>query len=142
MSMKARPTTILAIVAALVVALAVVAAIVARDRERPFLDASTPEGVVQLYASALFGGDVSTAVTYLDPALGCYDPLPETYLNDTSRIAVLKSTTTGDTATVELRIEEGSGLGGTWSHDETFSLRSDGDSWLITGEPWPIYGCK
>lgn len=139
--MRARPTIVLAVVAVVVVALAVVAAVVSSGRDRPTLDATTPEGVVQLYVSALFDDDVAAAVEHLDPTFGCSDPLPEVYLNGTSRIAVLKSATSGDTARVELRIEEGSGLGGTWSHDENFSLRRDGNTWLITGEPWPIYEC-
>lgn len=139
--MRARPTLVLAVVAALVVLLAVAAAVVSRGRERPTLDANTPEGVVQLYVSALFDDDVASAVEYLDPSLGCSDPLPETYLADIARIAVAKTTTSGNTASVELRIEEGSGLDGTWSHREIFSLRRDAETWLITGEPWPIYRC-
>ncbi len=140
--MRARPTTVLAIVAVLVVVLAVVAAFVSRGRERPTLDATTPEGVVQLYVSALFDDDVATAVEYLDPKLGCEDPLPEVYISDTSRIAVVKTTTTKDTAKVALQIEEGSGLDGNWSHREDFTLRRDSGTWLITGEPWPIYQCE
>lgn len=140
--MRTRPTTVLAIVAALVVLLAVAAAIVSQGRERPTLDVSTPEDVVQLYISTLFDDDVASAVKYLDPALGCSDQPPEVYLPDGARVSVAKTATTGDTATVELRIEEGSGLDGSWSHREDFSLRRDNDSWLITGEPWPIYACE
>ncbi|MEO7587905.1 MAG: hypothetical protein ABIS84_07735 [Arachnia sp.] len=140
--MRARPAAVLAVVASLVVVLAVVAALASRGREHPELDAGTPEGVVQLYVSALFNDDLATAAQYLDPALGCSDPLPEPYLNDTARIAVVKTTTSGDTAKVELRIEEGSGLNGSWTHDENFTLGRDGGTWLLTGEPWPVYGCK
>ncbi|MGV8846189.1 hypothetical protein [Tessaracoccus sp.] len=140
--MRARPTTVLAIVAALVVALALVAAIVSNGRERPQLDASTPEGVVQLYVSTLFHGDVAGAVKYLDSELGCADPVPEAYLSDLSWVSAMKSTMKDDTAEVELRVEEGSGLDGTWSHIEVFTLRRDSDTWLITGEPWPLYSCK
>ncbi|MDO5736534.1 MAG: hypothetical protein Q4P15_08670 [Propionibacteriaceae bacterium] len=140
--MKARPTIILAVVAALVVVLAVVAAVVSANRERPTLDPSTPEGVVQLFITALFDDDVEAAVTYLDPALGCSDPQQEIYLGDASRVAVLKTETTGDTARVELRIEEGSGFGGSYSHDESFALHREGDTWLISEEVWPLYGCK
>lgn len=140
--MRTRPTAVLVIVAVLVVLLAVVAALVSRGRDYPTLDANTPDGVVQLYVSALFDDDVATAVEFVDPALGCSDPLPEIYLSDIARVAVLKSTTSGDTASVELRIEEGSGLDGTWSHREDFSLRRDQGTWLITGDPWPIYSCN
>ena len=140
--MRARPTIILAIVAALVVVLAIVAAVVSANRQGPSLDPATPEGVVQLYIKAMFSDDPSAGVKYLDPALGCSDPLPEMYLGDASRVAVIKTTTTGDTAKVELRIEEGSGIGGSYSHDEPFALRREGDTWLIVEEAWPLYGCK
>ena len=140
--MRGRPTIVLAIVAALVVLLAVVAAVVSAGRESPPLDATTPGDVVQLYVSTLFDGDVAGAVKYLDPELGCADPVPEAYLSDVSWISVLKSTMQDDTAEVDLRVEEGSGLDGTWSHTEIFTLRRDSGTWLITGEPWPIYSCK
>lgn len=140
--MRARPTTVLAIVAALVVALALIAAIVSNGRERPQLDASTPEGVVQLYVTALFDDDVPGAVKHLDPVLGCTDPLPEAYISDVSWISVVKTTKNDDTAQVQLQVEEGSGLDGTWSHTENFTLRSVSGTWLITGEPWPIYNCN
>lgn len=141
--MRARPNIVLAIVAVLVVALAVVAALVSSGRDRPTLDATTPEGVVQLYVSALFDDDVPAAVEYLDPNLGCGSRLPEVYISDTSRIAVVEATTTKDTARVELSIEEDAGfLDGSWSHRETFTLRRASGTWLITGEPWPIYQCE
>ena len=140
--MRPRPTTVLAIVAALIVLLAIVAAVLAEGRERPTLDPGTPEGVVQLYVQALFDDDVAAAIEYLDPALGCSDPLPEPYLADTARVSVVTTTTNDDTATVELAIEEGGLLEGSWSHPERFTLIRNGEQWLITGDPWPIYECR
>ncbi len=140
--MTAKPSVVLAVVAILVVALAVVAAIVSSGRERPTLDATTPEGVVQLYVSALFTDDIGGAEEYLDPALDCGDSLDRFYMADTSRIAVLRTEVDQNTARVELQIEEGSGLEGSWTHREQFALRRDAGTWLITGEPWPHYECK
>ncbi|MGM0384463.1 MAG: hypothetical protein ACQERF_00575 [Actinomycetota bacterium] len=140
--MRTRPAAVLGIVAVLVAVLAVVAALVSANRDHPAFDAGTPEGVVQLYVSALFNDGVGAAVEYLDPALGCSDPLPEVYIADTARVAVVRSSTSGDTATVDLSIEEGSGLEGGWSHRETYTLRRDGDTWVITGQPWPIHSCE
>lgn len=140
--MKAPPNIVLAVVAVLVVGLAVVAALVSSGRERPTLDDATPEGVVQLYASALFNDDVTAAEQYLDPAIDCGDFLGDFFISDTSRIAVLETEVDQDTARVELRIEEGSGLDGTWTHRENFSLRRDVGTWLITGDPWPFFECK
>lgn len=140
--MKARPNIVLAIVALLVVALAIVAAVVSGQRERPALDASTPDGVVQLYISALFNDDVAAAVEYLDPALNCEDTLRDIYISDTSRIAVLKTDVEGGIAKVGLQIEEGSGLDGSWTHREDFTLGHDSGTWLITEAPWPAYECE
>lgn len=139
--MRVRPAIVLAIVAVLVVALAVIAAVVSSGRERPTLDPTTPEGVVQLYASALFSDDVAAAEKYLDPDIDCGDFLTDFYISDTSRIAVLQSDEKADTARVELQIEEGSGLDGSWAHRENFTLRRDSGAWLITGDPWPFYEC-
>ena len=140
--MRARPNIVLAIVAVLVVALAVVAAVVSRGREGPTLDPTTPEGVVQLYVSALFDDDVPAAVEYLDPALNCEDMLRESFISETSRIAVLKTAVDEETARVELQIEEGSGLESNWTHREEFTLRRNAETWQITGDFWPVYGCE
>ncbi|MGO1384300.1 MAG: hypothetical protein ACTHWA_06255 [Arachnia sp.] len=140
--MSARPNIVLGVVAALVVALAIVAAVVSTGREHPTLDAATPEGVVQLYASALFNDDVSTAEAYLDPAIDCGEYFQEYFISDTSRIVVLEAETDEDTARVDLQIEEGSGIDGTWTHRESFTLRREADTWLITGNPWPFFECK
>ncbi len=140
--MRVRPGIVLAVVAVLVVALAVVAALVSSGGDRPALDTTTPEGVVQLYVRDLFNDDVEAAAQYLDPASNCADSLSDIYISDTARVAVIDTETDGDTATVELQIEEGSGLEGSWSHSENFTLRRDASTWLITGEPWPLYECR
>ncbi len=141
--MRARPAIVLAVVAVLVVALAVIAAIVSGGRDRPTLDATTPEGVVQLYVSALFEDDAPAAAKYLDPALNCADSLRDAYIAESFRVAVVKTSTHEDAARVELQIEEGAGLlDGSWSHREDFTLRRDSGTWLITGEPWPLYECE
>lgn len=139
--MRSRPAAVLGFVAALVVVLAVVAAVISATRDRPELDPATPEGVVQLYVTALYDDDVAGAVEYLDPALGCSERLPEVYLPETARVAVGPVTRTGERATVDLRIEEGAALS-SWTHRETFTLRRDGETWLITGDPWPIWQCE
>lgn len=139
--MRSRPAIVLAVVAVLVVALAVVAAVVSSSRDQPKPDATTPEGVVQLYVSALFNDDDSAAAKFLDPASKCADALDDAYVFDTARVAVVETSTDGDTATVGLQIEEGSGLDGGWSHREDFTLRRDSDTWVITGEPWPLFEC-
>ena len=141
--MKTRPNLVLAVVAGLVVLLAIVAGILAATREQPALDPTTPEGTAQLLALAVIDGDDEEAVSYLDPALGCSAPLPEIYRPTRLSIAVVDTTIDGDRATVVLNVTESSGgLLDSYDHREVIELKADGDRWLATGHPWPIYACK
>ena len=141
--MNTRPNLVLAVVAGLVVLLAVVAGVMAGTREPPNLDPSTPDGTAQLLALAVIEGDDEEAVTYLDPALGCTTPLPEVYRPSRVSLAVVDTTITGARATVVLTVTESSGgLLSSYDHREVIELKADGDRWLATGHPWPIYSCK
>lgn len=141
--MNTRPNLVLAVVAGLVVLLAVVAGVMAGTREPPNLDPSTPDGTAQLLALAVIEGDDEEAVTYLDPALGCTTPLPEVYRPTRMSLAVVDTTIKGDRATVVLNVTESSGgLLSSYDHREVIELKADGDRWLATGHPWPIYSCK
>lgn len=141
--MRNRPNLVLAVVAGLVVALAVVAWLVAGRREPPRLDPTTPEGVVQTYILALVDGDDAAAVASLDPKLGCRAPLPVTYLMRPVSLTLVSSRATGQDAVVVFDVTEyGDSLFDSWSHRETFNLSRSDSAWLISGTPWPIYGCK
>ena len=141
--MRNRPNLVLAVVAGLVVALAVVAWFVAGRREPPRLDPTTPEGVVQTYVLSLVDGDEEAAVAHLDPKLGCKTPLPGTYLMRPVSLTLVSSKTTGEDAVVVFDVTEyGDSLFDSWSHRETFNLTRSESTWLIGGNPWPIYGCK
>lgn len=142
--MAKRPNLVLAVIAALVVVLAVTVAMVSASRAKPEFDRSSPAGVVQLYISELHEGNLEATVALLDPELGCTpDNLANYGLSDSLRLRVLKETVTGERASVRLEITEGIGqlFGGEWTHEETFSLIKDGDSWLVSGSPWPVYYC-
>ena len=141
--MRNRPNLILAVVAGLVVLLAVVAWFVAAKREPPRLDPTTPEGTVQTYILALVDGDDEAAVVHLDPDLGCKAPLPGTYLMRPVSLTLVSSRTTGQDAVVVFDVTEyGDSPFDSWSHRESFELTRSGSDWLISGNPWPIYGCK
>lgn len=142
--MNSRPNLVLAVVAAVVVVLAVVAAVVTSTRRPPDLDASTPAGTVQLFVLAVIDGDDEEAVALLDPALGCRAPLSKVDRPVRVSLAVAGARTDGDRATVVLDITE-HGSGGmldSWSHREAYELRQRGPGWMITSQPWPVYGCE
>jgi len=140
---RVPPNAVLGVVAALVVVLAVVTALLTTQRERPELDPGTPEGTVQIFILAFVEGDDDQAVALLDPALGCSAPLRDVYRPSRVSLSVVSSKITGEEGVVVLDVTEYSGgLFDSWSHREDFYLiRADG-SWLITGNPWPVYSCK
>ena len=92
---------------------------------------------------AFVEGDDDQAVALLDPALGCSAPLRDVYRPSRVSLSVVSSKITGEEGVVVLDVTEYSGgLFDSWSHREDFYLiRADG-SWLITGNPWPVYSCK
>lgn len=130
-----RTGLVLASVVAGLVLVALVAVVLARDPVQ--LDLATPEGTVQAWLQSVVDGDPRTDL--LDPTVDCEAPAARGD-EDRVRAVVLDSTTDGDTATVELSITEtyGSGpLDEGWTHEDSYELRRDGDSWLITAYDWP-----
>ena len=142
--MRSRQDIVLLVVAALVVVLAVIAA-VAGGRGAPAPDPSTPEGVVQQYVTAVVEADQAAMAALLDPALGCEPPFYYGSATASASLAVVSTRIDGDRATVVVEITEGGGgplPGGRYTHRESFDLVASGDSWLVTGMPWPVYECK
>lgn len=140
--MNARPNAVLAVVAGTVVALAVLAGILTMTRSAPDIDPTTPDGVVQLYTLAIVDGDDTEAVSYLDPSLGCSDPLPFDLGPMRTSLVIVDTSIDGDRAKVVADFTEYSGMLDSWDHREDFELRQVDGAWLITGQPWPVYGCK
>lgn len=141
--MAARPNVVLAVVAGLVVALAIVAALVSGAREPADLDPATPEGTVQLFVTAVFDGDEDAAAAYLSPDLRCEPPFPDLYLPQGARLEVIRTERDGASAAVVVDVIERSGglVPQEWTHRERYELIADGESWLVTGDPWPVYSC-
>jgi len=109
--------------------------------------ADTPEGVVQRYLDAVLDGDSDQAVEYLtrDQRDRCEEDEFFRFGRDISaRVALTEADVDGDSATVAVRVTEGSaGLFDSYeySHDETYRLiRLDG-AWLIDQVSWPWIGC-
>ncbi len=141
--MRNRPNLVLAIVAALVVVLAIVAWTVSAMRKPPEQDLTTPAGTVQAYIAALAKNDDETAVSLLDPKLGCKAPLRDQYLTGRVSANLVSSKETDDKATVAFEVTQyGDAPFDSWSQRELFELVRTDSGWMITGEPWPIYSCK
>jgi hypothetical protein len=140
---KTRPdrtlVVILSVIAVLVVAS--VAAVLSRG-EPALLDESTPEGVVQRYASAVIDGDEATAATYLtEQALTRCEPYP--FQDDAERRVTLRSTEVfGDTADVDVAITMSYGVGpfgmDEYRTDATFDLVLVDGVWKIDSMPWEL----
>lgn len=140
-----RAEKTLVIVIAIVAVLAVGAGVVAAGRGSPRPAAGTPQATVQTYLIGVLERDLSTAADALDPMGPCD-------LTDLQRVepqgvtrAVLGRTTTGEksaTVRVDLVYEKSGGrFGGSWVEPLTFSLTRTDGSWVITGQPWPLFDC-
>ncbi|HZK06002.1 MAG TPA: hypothetical protein VFC82_09170 [Actinomycetaceae bacterium] len=142
--MTKRPYVVLAVVAALVVILAVVAAIISSSRNEEASDLSTPSGVVHAYIRALHEGDYVGAAALFEPDSRCDATELSMYtLAESLHIRVVEETIHGERATVRMEIEESYGglFDGAWTHTEIFFLGAEGDSWVLTGAPWPAHYC-
>lgn len=133
-------------IATLVVALAAGAALVSSVRGTDSPDTSTPAGVVQAYVAAVIDGDDRGVLSHLDPSLGCASHLPEYSSPKSATVSIVSSTAIQGGAKVVVQIDEGGGglplLGEGYSHREDFQLTLTDGTWLITGQPWPIYSCE
>lgn len=143
--MKARPNVVLAVIVGLVLVLAVLAAVISARRATPAGDPGTPEGTVQLYLFALVEGDDDEVVALLDPDLGCRVPLPDHFMTGGRLQLNFLNTRIRDgraEVLVEITQYDDTSPFNTNSHRQTFDLRPQGATWLITGSPWPVYQCK
>lgn len=141
--MSTRPNLVLAIVTAGVVLLAVVAGLLSATRDAPEPDPATADGVAQLFVLAAIEGDDDVASGYLAPSVGCTPPFLDRSRPDAINMYVASSSVTGDRATVQIDITEmDGGMYGSYTHRESFQLERDGDSWLLTETPWPIFYCE
>jgi hypothetical protein len=134
------------LVGAIVVAMIVVgAALVALTRSGPAtLDPATPEGTAQRYVQAILDGDHVTAESLLLEE-DC-DVSPRHYGNETVRARLVDSTTTGDTAVVniELTFSGGDPLFGGYGYTESaqIELEATDQGWRVDSNSWPYYYCE
>lgn len=134
---------LLVVIAALVLVSLVV--VLTRGTPKP-LDASTPEGVVQGYVTAVIGGDEAAAAAFLDPGQdarckGFESVAPERNI----RVALVSTTQRETTADVVVSISY-TNVGGPfgspeYASEESFDLSRTGGRWLISSAPWPLLVC-
>lgn len=145
--MRNRAGVVLAAAVAVLVLLAVVAGVLSATRSSTELPAGSPEAAVQDYLTAVEQDDVDAAATHLDPDGGCTaDDLENYGGGSTARVVLRDTEVAGDEAEVRVDIVTGGGGlfgGGDGFRDQQqFDLRRDGDRWVITGEPWPMFFCE
>ena len=142
---KSGPDRVLLIGAIVVAVIVVGAALVALTRSEPaMLDPATPEGTAQRYVQAVLDGNHATAESLLlddDCDVG-----PRYYGDQTVRARLIDSTTTGDTAVVdiELAFSGGDPLFGGYGYTESaqIELESTGEGWKVDPDSWPYYPCE
>ncbi len=140
--MNVRPNLVLTAVGVLVLLLAGVAGFLAAKDRSVELDPATPEAAAQMYVAAVIARDGEAAASLLAPGSQC-DNLLDYYAPDAASITVQKVTLSnnGESAEVTLEISERTDAFSEWTHGEVFTLTKTGDQWLVTGDPWPNYGC-
>ncbi len=146
-AVSASPNRILIGSVAAVTVLAVVAVVVAALRPAAEYDPASPEGTVQAYLQRLLKGAEEEALAYVDPDSGCsFEDARSAWVPSAARVLLVSTDSDEDRAEVEVRIIESSSSGPfdsyEFSREEVFRLRRDGDGWLITGEPWPLFFCR
>lgn len=143
--MGTRANRILAAAVAGLLVIAVVAVVVSATRPRAQFEEGSPEAAVQSYLEAVWAGDGQGALEHLEPDTGCTaTDLEQGYVDDRARVVLRDSRRDGDTAVIEVELVRSGGgpFGGDeWSETETFRLVEGAAGWLITGSPWPAFGC-
>jgi hypothetical protein len=146
-----RANRILAIALGAIVVLAVVAAVISANRPTAELEPGSPEATVQAYVGAALDGKVDEAARWLDPSGDCdVDDLTHTSSSGTPtvRVVLVDSATEGSgegsTATVQVELVYSSGGPfdtSEFSDKHTYHLKRSGSTWVLTGVPWPLFGC-
>ena len=144
MRQSKNPNRVLAVVLGFILSAVVLVSFLATTRSAVVLDRATPAGSVQVYLKAILAGKNSQAAKMFSPESTCtVTDLDRAYIPNTARVLLVDSAIEGTTAEVRVREEIPTGvpLGDFATEDHTFPLIKSGSSWLITGDPWPLYDC-
>lgn len=140
-----RDPVLIAILVAIGV-LVLLAVIVVFSRGTPeALDASTPEGVVQLYTTAVINGDEDAAAEYLTANLREDCDRFETGMIDNVRVTLVSTTVRAESADVRVSITQTYQNGpfgvSESSYQDVFDLVLVDGNWLIQQTPWQFVIC-
>jgi hypothetical protein len=145
-SSVAKPDKPLLIVVAIIVVLVCLALIVVFTRGgEPLQDASTPEGVVQRYSSAVIAGDEQQALQYATDAAASECEIGGQAQTENIRITLVSTTERSDSADVRVLIisSYSSGPFGTseFETEDVFDLVLLDGKWLVDRAPWQLMVC-
>lgn len=141
---RATSNRILALIVIAALVLSTVSALVSALREDVKLSANTPEGVVQLYLTAIIAGKNDQAASYFASDSTCdAADIDRAYVSDTLRVNLVSTSIDGSSAYV--KIDANTGASGPfddgYTESHTYRLTQESGKWLIEGIPWPLWDC-
>ena len=141
---RATSNRILAVIVIAALVLSAVAALVSAFREEVKYSASSPEGVVQMYLTAIIEGKNDQAASYFAPDSTCdASDIDRAYVSETLRVNLVSTSVDGESAYV--KIDANTGASGPfddgYTESHTYRLSKESGRWLIEGIPWPLWDC-
>ena len=141
---RATSNRILALIVILALVLSAVSALVSSLRDDVEFSVGTPEGVVQLYLTAIIEGKNDQAASYFASSSNCdASDLDRAYVSETLRVNLVSTSIEGDSAYV--KIDANTGASGPfedgYTESHTYRLTQESGKWLIEGIPWPLWDC-
>lgn len=141
---RATSNRILAVIVIAALVLSAVSALVSSLREDVKFSANTPEGVVQLYLTAIIAGKNDQAASYFSSDSTCNaSDIDRAYVSDTLRVNLVSTSIDGNSAYV--KIDANTGASGPfddgYTESHTYRLTQESGKWLIEGIPWPLWDC-
>jgi hypothetical protein len=141
---RATSNRILAVIVIAALVLSAVAALVSSFREEVKYSTSSPEGVVQMYLTAIIEGKNDQAASYFVTDSECdASDIDRAYVSETLRVNLVSTSIDGNSAYV--KIDANSGASGPfddgYTESHTYRLSKESGRWLIEGIPWPLWDC-
>lgn len=139
-----KANRILVVIALALVAVTALTIVVINTTDEKSYDKGTPQGVVQSYLDSVFNGDFNTAASYISSESECTaTDLDRAFIPSRPRIYLTSTTVAGATAQVKIQVEQGDSgiLNNPSTEERVIRLVKPGNTWLLTGIPWPLYDC-
>jgi hypothetical protein len=135
---------ILALIIVVVAAAAALVLAITSNQQSAKFEPDSPEAAVQSFLIAMFDGDTDQAAKFLAASSPCdVNHLDRAWVQRNANIDLVRVDISGSTARVEVNVEIGNSdlFNQTYIESHNYRLEKTGDSWLITGIPWPVYDC-